>query len=36
MSGQEAFIFWGPFVGFAVIVLLYLLWMWRVEGGEDE
>ena len=26
------FIFWGLFATFGVIVLLYLLWMWWVEG----
>lgn len=32
----EAFVFWGPFVGFAAISVLYLVWMWWVErdGGE--
>jgi hypothetical protein len=31
---EESFIFWGPFVAFAVLVVLYVLWMWRVERGE--
>jgi hypothetical protein len=31
---QESFVFWGPFVAFAAIVVLYVLWMWRVERGE--
>jgi hypothetical protein len=30
----ESFVFWGPFAGFAAIVILYVLWMWRVERGE--
>jgi hypothetical protein len=31
---EESFIFWGPFVAFAVIVALYVVWMWWVERGE--
>lgn len=26
------FIFWGLFAVFALVVLLYVLWMWWVEG----
>jgi len=26
----------GPFVAFAVIVVLYIVWMWRVERGDGE
>jgi hypothetical protein len=33
---EETFIFWGPFVAFAAIVVLYVLWMWRVERGDGE
>ncbi len=33
---QEAFIFWGPFVAFGAIIVLYLVWMYWVERGEDE
>ena len=33
MSGPN-FIFWGPFVAFSVIVVLYVVWMWWVERGE--
>jgi len=33
---EEAFIFWGPFVAFVAIVVLYVIWMWRVERGDGE
>ena len=33
---QEAFIFWGPFVGFAAVVVLYVVWMFWVERGDGE
>jgi hypothetical protein len=33
---EEAFVFWGPFVAFAALVVLYVLWMWRVERGGGE
>jgi len=33
---QEAFVFWGPFVGFAAIVVLYVIWMFWVERGDGE
>ena len=35
MTG-EGFIFWGPFVAFAAIVVLYVLWMFWVERGDGE
>ncbi len=35
MSG-EAFIFWGPFVAFAGVTVLYVIWMWGVERGDGE
>jgi hypothetical protein len=35
MSG-EAFIFWGPFVAFAAIVVLYVVWMFWVERGDGK
>lgn len=28
---DAGFIYWGLFAGFGVIVLAYLLWMWRSE-----
>jgi len=28
------FIFWGLFASFALIVALYLVWMWWTERGE--
>ena len=28
------FIFWGLFPAFALFVLGYALWMWRLEGRE--
>ena len=31
---EESFIFWGPFVAFGILTVLYVLWMWRVERGE--
>jgi hypothetical protein len=36
MMSQEAFIFWGPFVAFAAITILYVIWMWKVERGDGE
>jgi hypothetical protein len=33
---EEAFVFWGPFVGFAAIVALYVVWMFWVERGDGE
>jgi len=31
---EAGFIFWGLFGVFGLIVVLYLIWMWRVEGRE--
>ena len=33
---EAGFIFWGLFAVFAVIVALYLLWMWGLEAREAE
>lgn len=33
---EESFVFWGPFVGFAALTALYLVWMWWVERREGE
>lgn len=30
------FVFWGLFLIFGLIVVLYALWMWRVERREDD
>ena len=30
---EAGFIFWGLFASFALIVALYLLWMWWTERG---
>lgn len=35
MTG-EAFIFWGPFMAFAAIAVLYAAWMFWVERGDGE
>jgi hypothetical protein len=35
MNG-EGFVFWGPFAGFAAIAVLYVVWMFWVERGDDE
>jgi hypothetical protein len=29
--GDAGFIYWGLFVAFALIVVAYLVWMWRSE-----
>ena len=33
---SEAFIFWGPFVAFAAVTVLYVIWMFWVERGDRE
>lgn len=33
---EAGFIFWGLFASFALIVALYLVWMWFTERGEAE
>jgi len=33
---EAGFIFWGLFGVFALIVVLYLIWMWWVERGEGD
>jgi hypothetical protein len=33
---EEMFVFWGPFVAFAAIVVLYVVWMVRVERGGGK
>ena len=30
---EAGFIFWGLFLTFGVIVVLYIVWMWRTERG---
>ena len=30
---EAGFIFWGLFLTFGVIVVLYIVWMWRAERG---
>ena len=33
---EETFVFWGPFVAFAALIVLYVLWMRWVERGGGE
>ena len=33
---EAGFIFWGLFASFALIVALYLTWMWWTERGGGE